>query len=92
MSRWLHISPFASTNKVSNLVMLCIKFRNHKVVGVENCSRAEIASAQSREKPMCLELIDSLRQGLNQNNHMKYNYETTKHKLTEQTSEYSSYN
>ena len=86
MSTWLHVSPFASTNKVSNLVILCIECRNHKVVGVKNCSRAEIASAQSQEKPMCLELIDALRQGLNQNNHMNYNYETTKHTLTEQTS------
>ena len=73
MSAWLHISPFASTNKVSNFVILWLEFRNHKVVGVKNCSRAEIASAQSREKPMCLELIDGLRQGLIQNTHMKYN-------------------
>jgi len=35
--------------------------RSHKVLGVANCSREEIRSAESREKPMTLELIDRLK-------------------------------
>nr|XP_058955431.1 uncharacterized protein LOC131782709 [Pocillopora verrucosa] len=40
---------------------------NHKVVGVVNRSKEDISAAQSREKPMTLELIDKLtgEEGLN---------------------------
>lgn len=44
--------------KSSNVVPL---FRNHKVVGVVNRSKEDISAAQSREKPMTLELIDKLK-------------------------------
>ena len=46
------------------MILFGVKFRNHKVIGVTNCSRAEISSAQSREKPMSLALIDDLQKGM----------------------------
>ena len=38
-----------------------VKFRNNKVIEVNNCSRAEISSAQSCES---LALIDDLHEGM----------------------------
>ena len=46
------------------MFLFYVKFRNHKVIGVNNCSRAEISSAQSRVKPMSLALIDDLQEGM----------------------------
>ena len=46
------------------MILFGVKFRNHKVIGVTNCLRAEISSAQSREKPMSLALIDYLQKGI----------------------------
>lgn len=38
-----------------------INYRSHKVIGVANCSREEMRSAPTREKPMTLELIEKLK-------------------------------
>lgn len=35
-------------------------FSNHKVISVKNCARKEIASSAAREKPMTIDLINSL--------------------------------
>ena len=46
------------------MFLFYVKFRNQKVTGVANCSRAELSSAQTREKPMSLALIDDLQEGM----------------------------
>ena len=46
------------------MILFDVQFRNHKVIGVTNCSRAEISSAESREKPTSLALIDDLQEGM----------------------------
>ena len=53
----LKSSDLVCLYKNSNVIPL---FRNHKVVGVVNCSKESTSAAQSREKPMTLELIDKL--------------------------------
>ena len=43
------------------MFLFYVKFRNHNVIGVTNCSRVEISSAQSCES---LALIDDLHEGM----------------------------
>lgn len=56
-----------SARAAYHTTVTAISMTNHKVVGVVNRSKEDISAAQSREKPMTLELIDKLtgEEGLN---------------------------
>ncbi|XP_078360544.1 uncharacterized protein LOC144644837 [Oculina patagonica] len=56
-----------SARTAYHTTVTAISMGSHKVLGVANCSREEIRSAESREKPMTLELVDRLKgeEGLN---------------------------